>query len=197
MKPPRRRSRLAGRFDRTRVIAWSRRLAAALTYKAITMASRLALEHELTGALDLCRGARVEPGVLVVVIADSGHMTLGPRSFIRRGVSLKLQGALTIGADSYVAEYASINVMSAVTIGDRVLIASHASVADHDHGTVAPAGPGHSWPLRLGPVLIEDDVFIGPGARICRGARVGRGSIIGANAVVTDSLPPMSVVYAR
>jgi serine O-acetyltransferase len=42
--------------------------------------------------------------------------------------------------------------------------------------------------------VIEDDVFIGAGAKVLGGVRVGRGCIIGANAVVTRDIPPGSTV---
>jgi serine O-acetyltransferase len=42
--------------------------------------------------------------------------------------------------------------------------------------------------------VIEDDVFIGTGAKILGPVRVGRGSVIGANAVVIRDVPERSVV---
>jgi serine O-acetyltransferase len=42
--------------------------------------------------------------------------------------------------------------------------------------------------------VIEDDVYIGAGARILGAVRVGRGSVVGANAVVLHSVPPRTVV---
>lgn len=42
--------------------------------------------------------------------------------------------------------------------------------------------------------VIEDDCFIGAGARILGPVRVGRGSVVGANAVVIEDVPPRSVV---
>ena len=45
----------------------------------------------------------------------------------------------------------------------------------------------------LAPV-IEDNVFIGAGAKVLGGIRVGRHAIIGANAVVTQDVPPGSTV---
>lgn len=44
-----------------------------------------------------------------------------------------------------------------------------------------------------GPIIINDNVWIGEKATICPGVTIGKGSIIGANAVVTKSIPPYSV----
>ena len=41
---------------------------------------------------------------------------------------------------------------------------------------------------------IEDDVFIGAGAKILGGVKVGRASTIGANAVVTRDVPPGTTI---
>jgi serine O-acetyltransferase len=42
--------------------------------------------------------------------------------------------------------------------------------------------------------VIEDNVFIGAGAKVLGGIRVGRHCTIGANAVVTRDIPPTSTV---
>ena len=41
--------------------------------------------------------------------------------------------------------------------------------------------------------VIEDDCFIGAGAKILGPVRIGKGSVIGANAVVLEDVPPRSV----
>ena len=45
-----------------------------------------------------------------------------------------------------------------------------------------------------GPVVIEDNVWIGEKASIMPGVRIGRGSIIAANSVITHNIDPYSVV---
>jgi acetyltransferase-like isoleucine patch superfamily enzyme len=42
-------------------------------------------------------------------------------------------------------------------------------------------------------IIIEDDVWIGAGAKIIDGVRIGKGSVIGAGAVVTRDIAPYSV----
>jgi serine O-acetyltransferase len=42
--------------------------------------------------------------------------------------------------------------------------------------------------------VIEDECFIGAGAKILGPVRIGTGSVIGANAVVIHDVPPHSVV---
>lgn len=51
-------------------------------------------------------------------------------------------------------------------------------------------------PDKVDPVL-EDGVYVGPGARVLGGITVGKWSIIGANAVVTSDIPPYSIVVGH
>jgi len=43
-------------------------------------------------------------------------------------------------------------------------------------------------------IVIEDDCWLGAGAKILDGVTVGAGSVVGAGAVVTRSFPPKSVI---
>ncbi|WP_158638378.1 hypothetical protein [Panacibacter ginsenosidivorans] len=49
----------------------------------------------------------------------------------------------------------------------------------------------------FGDILIEDDVFIGAGAKIIGKCKIGKGTKIGANAlVISEKIPPYSIVFA-
>lgn len=67
-----------------------------------------------------------------------------------------------------------------VVLGKNVVIMQHVTLGVKDIPLVVP--------------IVEDDVYIGAGAKVLGGVRVGRGSIIGANAVVTKDVPPGSTV---
>jgi len=45
-----------------------------------------------------------------------------------------------------------------------------------------------------GPIVVQDDVWIGFGATILSGVTLGRGSVVGARAVVTRDVEPYTVV---
>ncbi len=45
-----------------------------------------------------------------------------------------------------------------------------------------------------GPIIIEDEVWIGTNALIFSGVRVGKGAIIAAGAIVTKDVPPYAIV---
>lgn len=48
-----------------------------------------------------------------------------------------------------------------------------------------------------GPVVIEEDVWVGSNTVILPGVKIGRGAIIGAGSVVTKDVPRYSVVYGN
>lgn len=45
-----------------------------------------------------------------------------------------------------------------------------------------------------GPIIIEDEVWIGTNAIILSGVTIGKGAIIGAGSVVTKNIPPYAIV---
>lgn len=48
--------------------------------------------------------------------------------------------------------------------------------------------------ISKGPIIVEDEVWIGTGAKIFSGVRIGKGAIIAAGAIVTKDVPPYAIV---
>lgn len=91
-----------------------------------------------------------------------------------------------------------IGAINKIVIGDNVLLGSRVFISDHSHGQCITneidIPPNHRKLFSKGPVIIEDNVWIGEGAAILSNVTVGYGSIIGANAVVTKNVPEKTVV---
>ena len=85
-----------------------------------------------------------------------------------------------------------------VVIGNGVLMGSRIYISDHSHGEINREAlilpPLQRHLFSKGPVIIEDNVWIGEGVCIMPGVTIGRNSIIGANSVVTKSVPGNSVI---
>lgn len=114
------------------------------------------------------------------------------------------QGRVSVGDFCYFTN-AVILCEQEVRIGSYVVIGWNATIADSDFHPAAPAeriadaialSPlGHGRPrpgFAKAPVIIEDDVWIGPLAAILKGVRIGAGSVIEAGSVVTRDVPPRS-----
>ena len=95
-----------------------------------------------------------------------------------------------------------------IRIGSYVIIGWNATVADTDFHPIAPAeriadavacsplGASRARPeIARCPVIIDDDVWIGPNATILKGVRIGSGAIIEPGALIThDVLPGARVI---
>ena len=95
-------------------------------------------------------------------------------------------------------------------IGNYVVIGWNATLADTDFHPLAPAeriadalacsplGQGRPRPeIGRNPVVIEDDVWIGPNATILKGVRIGAGAWIEAGSLVTRAVQPRSRVLGN
>ena len=71
----------------------------------------------------------------------------------------------------------------------------NASIVDFDFHPLTPEGRAEN--INAGaaaPLVIEDDVFVGMEALILKGVTVGEGAVVGAGSVVTQDVPPRTVV---
>lgn len=94
-------------------------------------------------------------------------VVLPPSTRVGRGVKFAYLGLGTV-------------VHGRTVIGDNVTIASNVTIGGRSRHEAVP--------------VIEDDVYIGTGARVLGPVTVGRGAVVGANAVVLRDVSPHSVV---
>ena len=111
------------------------------------------------------------------------------------------QGRVEIGDYCYFTNAVLLCELELV-IGNYVVIGWNATIADTDFHPIAPAeriadaiacsplGKGRPRPEILRkPVVIEDDVWIGPNATILKGVRIGAGAFIEAGTLVVRDVP--------
>lgn len=97
-----------------------------------------------------------------------------------------------------------------IQIGNYVVIGWNTTIADTDFHPIgaaeriadavacSPLGKGKPRPQILKrPVIIEDDVWIGPNVTILKGVRIGAGSFIEGGSLVTRDVPPRSRVLGN
>jgi len=105
--------------------------------------------------------------------------------------------SISIGDNVSIGEYSHITSTNAIHIGSNVLTGRRVTITDNSHGD-------NTWhdlnipPIdrdlySKGPVIIEDNVWIGDKVSIMPGVTVGKGCVIAANSVVTRSLPAYTI----
>jgi len=114
-------------------------------------------------------------------------------SYILEGITIICPENIRVGANTSLNEWVHLNGKGGIEIGNWVAIAHGVSLESDDHGFSALDQHIRLQPHTLGKIVIEDDVWIGCGAKILKGVRIGRGSVIGAGSVVTKDVPPYSV----
>lgn len=105
---------------------------------------------------------------------------------------------IVIGNGTYIGEYTQITAAKEVIIGNGVLTGRFVYISDNNHGTFSSSySPSRPIDRNLeikGPVIIEDNVWIGDKVSILSGVTIGKGTIVACNAVVTKDVPPYSIV---
>ncbi len=100
---------------------------------------------------------------------------------------------INIGSNVYFGTNCYLGAIGQILIGNNVTVASRVTIVDHTHGRLDFSDievPVMSRVLSSkGPIVIEDNVWIGENAVILSGLRIGKNSIIGANSVVTKDIP--------
>lgn len=109
----------------------------------------------------------------------------------------RLTPSVTIGENCNFGDYLHITCINSIQIGNNVLTGRWVTITDNSHGTTdydtLLIDPAKRALYSKGPVVIEDDVWIGDKATILPGVTIGKGSVIAANSVVTKDIPSYSI----
>ena len=100
---------------------------------------------------------------------------------------------LKIGEGSFVGEGVKFDATGGICIGKEVLISASVFVTSRQHRFEDIDNPIKEQGYSCNPVLIEDDVWLGNGAKVMPGVTIGKGAVIGAGAVVTKNIPSYEV----
>ena len=111
-------------------------------------------------------------------------------------ITQKFHPYIEIGDGTNIGAFNHISSINKIVIGKGVLTGKWVTIVDHNHGKLDDLSimPVRRELYSNGPVVIEDNVWIGEKATILSNVRVGEGSVIGANSVVTKDIPPYSIV---
>lgn len=141
---------------------------------------------ELTGGKYICLSNRVSVGRRSILSAWDKY-----------GVDC-FSPQIVIGSNSSLGEDSHVTAINLIQIGSNVLIGKKVTITDNSHGDSSIENlkipPLERRLYSKGPVIIEDNVWIGDKVTILPNVRICKNSIVGANAVVTKNVPENSIV---
>lgn len=104
---------------------------------------------------------------------------------------------IIIGDNCSIGSQSHITAINKIVIGNNVLTGPRVLITDNAHGasvdTIIDIAPIERELSSKGPVIIEDNVWIGEGSMIMPHVTIGKCSIIAANSVVTKDIPAYCV----
>ena len=129
-------------------------------------------------------------------IIFGNRVTIGKYAIIRPG---NLYGGepgegLRVGDHSNIGPYCYIGCSGFISIGNNVMISPRVSIYAENHVFDSPDATIKSQGVKRESVVIEDDCWIAANSILLAGVTIGKGSVVAAGSVVTQDVPPYSVV---
>lgn len=127
------------------------------------------------------------------ILLSAACKKIGNNVYVGQNVRIVNPSGLTLGDNVSIHTNCYIDAIGICSIGNDVSIAHASSILTFDHTWDDSSIPIKYNPIKLNPVIVEDDCWIGCGVRILSGARIGTRSVIAAGAVVKGRIPEMSI----
>lgn len=90
-----------------------------------------------------------------------------------------------------------MGIAKSIKIGSFCFISTNVNISDNDGHPLDPKKRAGRLPVdkeNVGPVQIEDNVWIGEGSTVLKGVTIGKGAVVGTKSVVVRSIPPFTIV---
>lgn len=135
-----------------------------------------------------------------------GCITIADHCRIYGRLQSQGSGEIRIGSHCCIYLESVIGSVCSIRIGDCVIISNHVHIYDNNNHPTDPeirrkmcmAGfDGDAWKWKYAdsaPIVIEDNVWIGEYAAVLKGVTIGEGAIVASHAVVTEDVPPYTIV---
>jgi len=143
----------------------------------------------------------IEDGAEINCLSQQGiklgnRVTIGKYAIIRPSniYGGPIGAGLTMGDNSNIGPYNYIGCSGKITIGNNVMLAPRVSIYAENHVFDHPDALIRDQGVEKKEVIIEDDCWIAANSILLAGVTIGKGSVVAAGSVVTENVPPYSVV---
>ena len=143
----------------------------------------------------------IEDGAEINCLSQQGiklgnRVTIGKYAIIRPSniYGGPIGEGLTMGDNSNIGPYNYIGCSGKITIGNNVMLAPRVSIYAENHVFDHPKILIRDQGVEKKEVIIEDDCWIAANSILLAGVTIGKGSVVAAGSVVTENVPPYSVV---
>lgn len=132
----------------------------------------------------------------LAIIERKDLVDIGDGTEINEYVIIKTQkNKVKLGKYVQLNPFTVIYGGTGITIGDNVMIAPHCMIASGNHDFKQTGYPMRfAGTLSKGPIIIEENVWVGANCTITDGVRIGKESLIAANSVIINDVEPWSIV---
>lgn len=139
-------------------------------------------------------------------LSGADHISVGEECYIGKDVqltaTLSFEGQtfdpiIVLGDNCSIGDYSHITAINEIRLGNNVRMGKNILITDNAHGasdrSVLEIAPNYRPLVSKGPVIIDDNVWIGTKTCIMPNVHIGRCAIIGAGSIVTKDIPPFAV----
>lgn len=136
-------------------------------------------------------------------ITIGSNTTIGENAQVHANYSYKytkqhFEPHIYIGDNCNIGPQSHITAINKIVIGNNVRTGPRILITDNAHGKsqkeLLDSAPNYRPLYSKGPVIIEENVWIGEGAMIMPSVHIGQGAIIACNSVVTTDIPAYAIV---
>ena len=126
-------------------------------------------------------------------VAPQARLRFGRGIRLGRDFSGSFIGQVSIGDNCFFDRGCYVVARHALSIGDNCFFAEMVTIHDENHIVGRGSEPVAERGFTEAPVVIGNNVWVGPKATILQGVHIGDNAVIGANAVVTRDVPANTV----
>lgn len=166
--------------------------------KGVVFGKDISVRHP--GRISIGARTAIDDGCLIdAKDAGSEGITIGEDVLISRDTIVQGKGSwIKIGDHASIGSQCRLSSPGGMEIGKSVMIAAHSLIGGGRYRTEDVDTPIKDQELYTrGPVIIEDDVWLGVGVIVQDGVRIGKGSVVGSGGVVQKDIPPYTIAVPQ